>query len=263
MAGQAASAASSAYRERNATADRALDILLMFDDQRLVLSAVEVAAQLSVGRSTAYRYLQSLTQTGFVEEADGSGYRLGPRVLELARLARRGLGLSDIARPIMRRLAADAGETVLLTRLAGDRVVCLEREDSGARAVRITYERGEVLPVNAGASAFCLLAWLPDTTVDALLDTTPLDPLTSRTLTTKHGLRARLRETREQGYAVSRGELDPDVLGIAAAIRNRDGGVVAALSIAALSTRIPDERIPELATALRTGATEIGTSLHL
>ncbi|MFF3484154.1 helix-turn-helix domain-containing protein [Streptomyces sp. NPDC002701] len=44
-------------RGRNATADRALDILLIFDDDRLVLSAAHVAARLEVARSTAYRYL--------------------------------------------------------------------------------------------------------------------------------------------------------------------------------------------------------------
>ncbi|ASF12873.1 IclR family transcriptional regulator [Nocardia brasiliensis] len=256
------SGTNSGYRERNTTADRALDILLMFDERHLVLTAAEVAAHLAVGRSTAYRYLQSLTQTGFLEDADGSGYRLGSRVMELARLARRGFGLSEIARPIMRRLATTVGETVLLTRLTGDRVICLEREDSGSRAVRITYERGEILPINAGASAFSLLSWLSDAAVDDILDTTHLEGFTARTPVTKRALLARLQQTREQGYAVSRGELDPDVLGIAAPVHGADGDVVAAVSIAALSTRVPDARVPDLAVAVLAAAAEITANLN-
>lgn len=250
-----------AYRERNSTADRALDILLMFDDGRLVLTAADVAAQLAVARSTAYRYLLSLTQTGFIEDSDGHGYRLGPRVVELARLARRGLGMSDVARPVMKRLATTTDEAVLLTRLAGSVVICLEREDSGSRVVQITYERGAILPINAGASALVLLAWRSRDQVKELLAGVRLEAFTERTITTRPAMLARLRETRVQGYAVSRGELDPDVIGIAAPIRNEDGDVMAAVSIAALSSRVGEERVSDLASAVCATADEISAGL--
>jgi DNA-binding IclR family transcriptional regulator len=262
MAGPAARR-TSGYRERNTTADKALDILLMFDDQRLAISALEVVEQLDVARSTAYRYIQSLVQTQFLEEAAGGGYRLGRRVLELARLARRGVGLSEIARPVMKRLAAEVGEAVLLTRLAGSAVICLEREDAGTRAVRISYERGQVLPTNAGASAYVLLAWLPDTEVGTILDGAQLHRFTERTLTTTRDLTRRLTETRERGFAISRGELDTDVLGVAAPVRDEDGDVVAAISVAAVSARVPDDRLPELTTAVRAAAVEISSTLAL
>ena len=50
----------------------------------------------------------------------------------------------------MERLAAETRESGLLTRRSGDLVVCLDRAASAAHAVRISYERGSVLPVNAG-----------------------------------------------------------------------------------------------------------------
>lgn len=262
MAGHGESAAS-AYRERNSTADKALDILLMFDQEHLSLSAIEVARQLNVARSTAYRYLQSLTQSQFIEEADGGGYQLGRRVLELARLARRGMGLSETALPIMKRLADEVGEAVLLTRLAGSAVICLEREDASNRAVRISYERGETLPINAGASAFVLLAWLADEQIDAILGETSFPAFTRRTLTSTHDIKRRLAETREHGYAVSQGELDPDVLGIAAPLRNESAEVTGAISIAAVAGPTPDKRIPHLAKAVRTAAEEINELLAL
>jgi len=255
--------AGSTYRERNSTADKALDILMMFDDQHLTLSAVDVARQLGVARSTAYRYLQSLVGTQFLEEADGGGYRLGRRVLELARLARRGLGLSEAARPVMKRLAAEVGETVLLTRLAGTMVICLEREDAASGAVRISYERGEILPINAGASAYVLLAWLPGQQIDSVLNGVRFHAFTDRTITTKRDLLRRLAQTREHGFADSRGELDRDVVGVAAPVRNGDDTVVAAVSIAAVSAHVPDDRLPELAEAVRDAAGEVSAALAL
>ncbi|MFD4415870.1 IclR family transcriptional regulator [Streptomyces sp. NPDC058476] len=229
-------------RGRNATADRALDILLMFDDDRLVLSAADVATRLGVARSTAYRYLQSLTGNGFLEEKDGSGFRLGPRVVDLARLARKGVGLSDLARPVMRRLVKRTGMPALLTRRTGGTVVCLEREDAGT-SLRLSYERGEVLGINAGASALALLAWAPAEELDELL-AVPLPRYTEATLADPGALRAHLAEIRKQGYAVGHGELDPDVLGIGAPVRGERGNIVGALSIAAFSHRVPEGEVP-------------------
>jgi DNA-binding IclR family transcriptional regulator len=113
-----------------------------------VLSGAEISERLGVARSTGYRYLQSLVGSGFIEECRG-GFQLGPRLFELARLARRGIGLSEIARPVMRELAAQAGESVLLTRRSGAAVVCLEMEEA-THPIRLSYERGHILPINAG-----------------------------------------------------------------------------------------------------------------
>ena len=234
------------YRERNSTADRALDILMMFSDTQPVISGTAVAERLGVARSTAYRYLQSLVSTRFLEEAPGGGFRLGLRVLEIARLARRSYGLSEIAMPLMTVLAEGVQETVLLTRRAGDLVVCVDRAEAGTRAVRISYERGSSLPLNAGASALVLLAWSPDDEVRRLLHATELRRFTPATLTDVDAIMERLTRIREAGYSITRAELDPDVVGIAAPIRDENSRVVAAVSVAALSSRVNPEAEAEI-----------------
>lgn len=261
MPGQASKA--STYRERNSTADRALEILMLFSDTRLTLSAVEVSTHLDVARSTGYRYLQSLTTWGFLEESDEGGYRLGPRVFDLARLARKGLAVSDVARPVMRRLAEQTGEAVLLTRLAGDAVICIEREGGTSGAVRISYERGQVLPTNAGASATVLLAWLPAAEIDRILSSVTLQRFTPATLTSARAIKTRLAETRKQGYALSHGELDFHVLGVAAPVRGPEGDVVCALSVAAVAARVTGADATRIATAVRAAADEITETLGL
>jgi DNA-binding IclR family transcriptional regulator len=262
MSGRSESA-SRAYRESNSTADRALNILMMFDDARLSISGTEVARELDVARSTAYRYLQSLVRSHFLEEADHGGYRLGRRTLELARLARRGMGLSEVARPVMKRLATEVGEAVLLTRMSGSAAICIEREDAANRAVRISYERGQALPINAGASAFALLAWLPTSTIEETLSGVRFHRFTERTLTSKREIMRRLERTRDQGYAVSRAELDPDVLAVAAPLRNADDEVVAAIGIVAVAGGEFEQRLPKLAAAVCDAASEISAGIAL
>jgi DNA-binding IclR family transcriptional regulator len=251
----------SGYRERNSTADRALDILGMFTDARPTIGAGDVADHLGVARSTAYRYVQSLVRSGFLEEAEMGRLRLGRRILELAIIARRGLGLSDVARPVMRRLCADLGETILLTRLAGNAVVCLEREEASTQRIRISYERGQLLHINAAASAFVLLAWLHDHSLDPVLRSTPLERFTGRTLTSPSALRRRLAETAKQGFGLSQGELDENVLGVGAPIRDADDVVRAAISVAAFSTRMPKTRLPGVIGKVRAAADEISAAL--
>lgn len=255
--------ASPSYRDRNATADRALDILTMFDDTHLVISGTEVAERLGVARSTAYRYLQSLVAGRFLEEAPGGGFRLGLRVLEISRLARRSYGLSEVALPSMRKLAEEVQETVLLTRRAGDLVVCVDLAENETRAVRISYERGSALPLNAGAAALVLLAWSAEDEARRVLEAAELHRFTPATLTDVDALVERLGRIRRLGYSITRGELDPDVVGISAPIRNQDGQVVAALSVAALASRLHPEAEAEVAQKLLAMAGEISERLAL
>jgi DNA-binding IclR family transcriptional regulator len=251
------------YRDRNSTAERALDILMMFSDERTTVSASEVAAHLDVARSTAYRYVQSLVSARFLEDGSAGGFQLGPRILELAHIARRSGGLAEVARPIMRQLADSTGETVLLTRLTGHTVFCVERADSVQRVMRVSYEPGETLPINAGASAYVLLAWLPEAELEAVLAQASFEAFTRNTITTSAALKKQLRETRRIGYAVSRGELDLDVVGVAAPIRDATDRVVAAISVAASASRVTQEDVPTLAKAVVGSAELISGRLRL
>ncbi|MBV2353896.1 IclR family transcriptional regulator [Streptomyces sp. J2-1] len=247
----------SSYRERNSTADRALDILGMFTEERPVLTGIEVAAALGAAKSTAYRYLQSLVTNRFLEEAPGGGFRLGLRVLELARVARKSYGLSDVALPTLNALAGSVHETVLLTRRVGDLVVCLDRAESQTHRVRISYDRGMTLPINAGASALVLLAWSPPAEAESLLRGTELRKITPLTLTDVDAIMERLGQIRTQGFSVTRSEVDHDVLGIAAPVFDEAESVVAAVSVAAVASRTSQVAEETIVRQVREAAAEI------
>lgn len=252
----------SGYREGNSTADRALTILQMFSESRTRISATEVAEHLGVSRSTAYRYAQTLVRSEFIVEESGSGFRLGPKVMELARIARRSYGLSDMATPVMRQIAAEFHETVLLTRRMGSIIVCVEREEWPGQYVRLSYERGSRLSLNAGASAWILLAWLPEEYVRQLIDTQALHTYTPNTLTTADEIITRLAQIRSDGYSVAQGEVDADAAAIAAPIFDAQGEVVAGLSLVTLRSRMTPERLDEVVTKLVSSAAQLSTEMR-
>jgi DNA-binding IclR family transcriptional regulator len=246
---------------RNSTADRAIDVLLLFDDHGPVLSALDVSERLSMPRSTTYRYLQSLRSYGLVEDDQASGgFRLGPRVLQLARVARKGLGVPEIALPFMRELAEQTGEAAILTRRMGQMVVCVERVESKHR-IRLTYERGNTLPPHAGASAKVLLAWLPEKELAEMFRSVELTRYTDRTVTDPKALAQELACIREHGYAVSYGEVDPGVRGVAAPVFGAEGEVVAGLSTVGPAFRLDDAALPNVIEATQRSAEAISQRL--
>lgn len=250
-------AAGAASSNGNATASRAIDVLSLFTEDRPVVTASEVAAALGMSRSTTYRYLQSLRAAGLLEDDEtGRGLRLGPRVLQLAAIARVSWSLGAAALPVMRRLAASSGETVILTRSAGSHVVCIE-EVRSAHPIRLSYERGSVLPFHAGASAKVLLAWLPPEQQEALVGGGPLKGFTASTVTSPAALQADLGRIRTDGYAVSRGEVDAGVLGVAAPIFRSSGEVAAGLSLVAPQYRVAEHQIERLTKLVREAAAEL------
>jgi DNA-binding IclR family transcriptional regulator len=253
----------SGYRESNSTADKVLAILGLFDDERLTISAPEVASALGVAKSTAYRYIESLTSSYFLEEAGPGRFQLGVRNLQLARLAGRGIGLAEVARPRMKELAARFHLTVLLSRRVGDSIVVIENQEWEGQYVRLWYGSGARLPVNAGASAHVLLAWLPEQKAREILLSQPLERLAENSFTDVDELILHLRSVREQGFCVARGETDDETMGIAVPIIGVQGEVLAALSVVGMRSRVPDVMHGEIVEALRVAASATRHALGL
>jgi len=91
----------------------------------------------------------------------------------------------------------------------------------------------------------------------------PLPKYTQATLTSPREIIEHFAVVRKQGYAVTRGELDPDVIGIAAPIRDGDGAVVAGLSVVAVERRVPTARVRELIDQVRKSADVVSDTLAL
>jgi DNA-binding IclR family transcriptional regulator len=219
------------------TLDRAIDILLTFDETHCHRTVEELAASVGFPKSTVYRYVRILQGKGFLARVDRSGtYALGPAVLRLARAMQRGYTLVACAAPVMRDLARRTNETILLSKLEGLDVVCLDRAEPQHNGLRISFEPGAILPIHASAPSKVLLAWSDPEVVEKVLRR-GLKRYTPTTITDASLLLAELERVREKGYAVSNGELDPGILGLAVPVWGPSGSVVASLCVAAPTSR--------------------------
>jgi len=238
-----------------------LQVLGLFTETQQVVSEAEIVNTLKRTPIAAAVYINSLVRGGYIEECAG-GFHLGPRVLDLARLARRRLGLSSVALPWMRHAAAQLNQVVLLGSRFGDKVLCSEVVSASAEISEIV-QRGAVFPLNFGAGAYVLLAWLPDSDVDDILRRASLRAFSDRAVTDVATMKARLAVIREQGYGVSRGEIDPNLGTVAVPIRGIDGRPRAALATVGPTVAMTDEAIPKMAGYLLAAASEIRDRLSL
>ena len=237
--------------------DRALTILEVL--ARIGEAGVtDVAAELGVHKSTAFRLVATLEAHRLVEQtADRGKYRLGVGVLRLAGATAARLDVVQEARPLCRQLAATTGETVNITVLSESSALYLDQV-AGSSALQPHNWVGQHIPLHATSNGKVLLSGLDTSALDRLLPTLP--SYTPRTITRKSELRAELNRVREQGYAVAVDELEIGLSAVAAPIRNAGGEVVASMSVSGPTFRL-SERIGEIAARLTESATEVSLRL--
>jgi DNA-binding IclR family transcriptional regulator len=102
-----------------------------------------------------------------------------------------------------------------------------------------------------------LLAWLDEVRLREVLAGIRLQRYTPTTTADLDELIARLAKIRGQGYVVSRGEVDPDVLGIAVPVFDAKGEVELGIRFVVMQSRVPDSGIPDLIDALQGAAQEV------
>ena len=235
------------------TVDKVLDVLLLFNPERSRLSIEEISQLLHTPKSTVYRYVRILSDKGFLEKSGTAHYQLGLAFIGLARTAlSNNRDLRLVALPSMQRIAEQIGESVSLMRISKQQVVCIESIE-GQQALRVTIEKGRIQPLHAGASSKILLAFHHDSRWQGLLQQ-PLQRFTETTITDMEALAAALQRVRQQGFAVSNGEIEVGARAVAVPVRDAHGEVIAALSIEAPHSRMDDATVERYVALLKAEA---------
>jgi IclR family acetate operon transcriptional repressor len=125
-------------------------------------------------------------------------------------------------------------------------------EVAGDNPMGMTQDVGSRLPVHATATGKVLLAFSPEEQVAKLL-MAPLQPLTEQTVVDPEQLRRDLARIRQEGIAITVGELEPGFVAVAAPVMDRERQAVAAVSVGGPSLRLTAERLPQLAAMVQMG----------
>jgi DNA-binding IclR family transcriptional regulator len=189
-------------------------------------SLADLVATTGLPRPTAHRLAVALEAHGLLARDDTGRFVLGGRLAAWGAAAQRPL--VDAARPVLAELVDETGESAQLYVREGEHRVCIAVHERSS-GLRDTVPLGAVLPLTRGSGGKVLLAWADDAEsydVDAKA----------------------LVAVRRRGYAQTVGEREAGVASVSAPVRDRDGRVVAAISVSGPIERLgnqPGRRLAE------------------
>jgi len=209
----------------------------------------DLSRRVDLPKSTVARLLATLEEEGAVERrADGLTYRIGPVLRSLAASIDGSMGLVDLVRPSLARLASLTNETAGFAVAEGNQVHYLALVDSD-RNVQVRDWTGELIPMHLVPSGLVMLAHHSAAEIDQYVSRT-LESTTTKSLIDPQRLVARLEEVRRTGCAWGRGEFDEAINSVGAAVTDAAGQVLGAVHIHGPAYRFPapgdDDRVAEL-----------------
>lgn len=233
---------------------RALTLLQRLATSDIGLNLTELSGGVGLAPSTAHRLLNSMRQLDFVDYDEQRGlWSVGVTAFAVGSAYLKKRDFVAQARPFMKQLVAETGETSNLAVLEGDQHVFVGQVEC-TEVMRMVVQIGSRGALHAAGVGKALLSALDDAEVKAILQRTGLAPMTDRTITSPAALLEELARIRAQGYSVDDEEQVSGLRCVAANIYDENGEAIAAVSISGPSVRVQADRIPHYSAAVMKAA---------
>ncbi|MBE1291683.1 MAG: helix-turn-helix domain-containing protein [Rhodobacteraceae bacterium] len=240
--------------------DRAMEVFeFLSEEQGKTLS--QIADEMGQSPATVYRILVTLETRGLVEfEGREQLWHIGPRAFIIGAKFLRRTSLVDRARPVMRRLMEQTGETANLGVERGGQVLFLSQVETHA-SIRAFFPPGTLSQMHASGIGKALLAHMEAGRRNRLLASEKLTEFTEHTIIDVDALLEDLLAIRERGYSVDDEERNVGMRCIAAPVFDFNGEAVAGISVSGPASRVSREETEGLARSVTSAARELTSAI--
>ncbi|TDK41135.1 IclR family transcriptional regulator [Antarcticimicrobium luteum] len=229
---------------------RGLRVLGAFSPERKEMTLSDLARELGLSRSAAFRTVYTLAQMGYLlQDPRGKSYSLGPAVLRLGYGYMATRELVEIALPELERLRDETDWSTHLGVRDGDRVLYLLRVPSRMGMGSIVHV-GSRLPAASTTMGRVLLADLDEETVIALYRDRGQAAAPGRALRDQGEVLAQWRRDRDSETVQQIGSFEAGIASVAAPVRDMSGRVIAAIN-ATIASEGNGAVPPEIRAAVR------------
>jgi DNA-binding IclR family transcriptional regulator len=219
---------------------RAIDLLKLVGlKHERGISLASLVAATGLERSTAYRLMKSLGQTGLVARDEHKLYRLGLEAMQLGLAAMSRVPIVDICRPMMIRLARRTEDTVYLVVRNGDFAHCVHFEEGAFPIKALVLQMGGLRLLGVGSAGTALMATLSENELESFHSRHRRDLPTERSSLTF--LRKQVTSIRLRGHVFTDNLVAEGVSGVGVYFPVTSG-TYAAISVGAIRSRMGDER---------------------
>jgi DNA-binding IclR family transcriptional regulator len=220
----------------------------------------QLALTCGLTKSTAWRLLATLESENLVDRDHRTGgYTIGIAGIAISHAATHDV-LKRRARPTLRTLAEETGESVSLSSVHAMHLVFVDQVDS-SQIVAPDWT-GRSVPLHATSTGKAALAYLTMEDRNVLLPE-PLVRFTENTITNRERLEEELGAVVTHGYSVSSNELELGLSGASACVFDSRGMPITVLSVWGPSHRVTAERLHALGRRTSQAAKELQAILSV
>ncbi len=221
----------------------------------------ELAADLGQAPASVYRVLVTLEGRSLVDfEQANQTWHIGARAFLIgARFLRRS-SLAERARPILRHLMEETGETANLG-IARDAHVLFVSQVETHASIRAFFPPGTLSPMHASGIGKALMAQMDKDRLARLFANRAFEAFTPKTFNDLAAMASDLSATRDRGYAFDDEERNIGMRCIAAPIFDHLGEAIAGISVSGPTSRVQDDAVPVLSDAVRTAAQALSKAM--
>jgi IclR family transcriptional regulator, acetate operon repressor len=240
--------------------DRAMSVFEHLSTQRGV-SLSALSDQLGESTATLYRILFTLETRGLVEFDQAEQlWHIGPGAFIIGARFLRRTSLVERARPILRKLMEDTGETANLGVGQSHQVLFVSQVETHSN-IRAFFPPGTLSPMHASGIGKALLAFMDPDLCERIVSRERMERFTEYTLCEADVLMADLEQIRERGYSIDGEEKNIGMRCIAAPVFDNYGEAVAGLSVSGPTSRVSQDKIGALSVAVMAAANALTSAL--
>ncbi|WP_247004160.1 IclR family transcriptional regulator [Halosolutus gelatinilyticus] len=244
--------------------DRAFQILRQISENGCS-SILEISEEVGLSPGTVHTHLATLKSKGFVQQ-EGKKYKLGMEFIPFSERARSQTDLFRAGKTEIEKLAHEYDAVAhLITEYQGKTLILYEMfgKDAIGKEVHTKKRDAPQVHTHCTAGGKAILAHLPESRVDQIIEQQGLPAYTSHTITDKNALYEELEQIRDQRYAVNNEEVVYGNQGIGAPIIDEHESVIGAISISGPANNWQGKQLEdELAKAVIRSANNIEINIH-
>lgn len=253
---------SDAPRQAVKSANRVLDLFELLGRWGAAMSHTEIAAALSIPKSSLSQLLPNLVDRGYLEFVPTTkGYRLGEKLIALVSQVTGRKNIEALVQPVLENLTAESGESSALNVLKGDMAEVVATVNSPKRLVS-HMRNGDLAPLHATSGGKAILAFLSPVMIEEYIRNADFSAITPNTISSAEELRRQLATVVRERVAYSFEEFTPGIIGMSVPVLSNVGQPLGSINVAMpavrYNTRVRDHLVDLLEKASATLRHQLG-----
>ncbi len=225
------------------------------------IDLASLSKKIKMPKSTLLRLLTTLKNHNLVkQDSETKRFSLGLGLVALGKAAESNFNLAREVHPFLVELSEKTGETASLSTMEGDHAVYIDQVVSKSM-IRGQPRIGLSLDLYCSSGGKVLLSGLDDEKLDAFFARNTLTKKTEKTVVDAERIKKEIQKIREQGYATDDEEVEVGGRCVAAPLKNKQGDIIAAISVMGPTTRIRQKDFSRLADVVKEEVMKASESL--